>query len=62
MKEARKSLTTAEMILKRHLGWSGVKCDFCKKETTKAQLLDSMKFFGKQLCKRCQSLEKYGHR
>src|SRR5215207_9532451 len=45
MKEAKKFLTKVEMLLKRSSGWSGVKCDFSKKETKKAQLLYRMRFF-----------------
>jgi hypothetical protein len=48
MKEARTLLTTAEMIMQRHSGWSEVKCDFCKNEPRKAQLLYCMRFYDNQ--------------
>jgi hypothetical protein len=35
--------------MKRHSGWSGVKCETCKRETTKAQLLYVCEFMA-SLC------------
>jgi len=55
-----KFTTPIDSILKNHSGWSGVKCETCKRETTNAQLAYSMKFYGKPLCRTCQSLENYG--
>jgi hypothetical protein len=39
-------------------GWSGIECETCGRETTKAQYSYSMRFFRKPLCRRCQSLDK----
>jgi len=54
-----KFTSPAENILAHHSGWSGVKCEICRRETTRAQLGYSMRFYGKPLCRTCQSLESY---
>ena len=59
MEYKRKYLTTAEMILKNHSGWSGVKCETCHRATTNAQLAYSLRLYRKPLCRSCQSLESY---
>lgn len=51
--------TAADSILRNHSGWSGVDCLTCGRETTKAQYIYSKRFYGKPLCRTCQSLEKY---
>lgn len=43
-------------------GWSGVKCETCKREITNAQWRYSTRFFFKPLCKSCQSLEVYSRK
>lgn len=40
-------------------GWSDAPCETCGRKTTNAQHGYSMRFYGKPLCRRCQSLEKY---
>ena len=52
-------ITPAENATEHFSGWSGVNCETCKKGTTKAQLLYSMRVYGKPLCRTCQSLESY---
>ncbi len=59
MEYKRRYLTTAEMIMQRHSGWSGIQCETCKRATTNAQLGYSMRFFRKPLCRTYQSLESY---
>jgi hypothetical protein len=52
-----KFTTPAENAMEHFSGWSGVNCDTCKKGTTKAQLLYSMRIYGKPLCRTCQTLK-----
>jgi hypothetical protein len=54
-----KFTTPAENMMEHFKGWSGVNCETCKRETTNAQLLYSMRVYKKPLCRTCQSLESY---
>ena len=54
-----KFTTPAENAMEHFSGWSGVNCKTCKRETTKAQFLYSMRFYGKPLDRSGQSLESY---
>ena len=54
-----KFTTLAENAMEHFSGWSGVKCEICKRGTTNAQLAYSMRFYGKPLCRTCQSLPSY---
>jgi hypothetical protein len=59
MNKDYKFLTTADLIQKRHSGWSGAKCKTCRREMTKAQYSYSMRVYKRPLCRTCQSLENY---
>jgi hypothetical protein len=52
--------TPVDRMLRIFSGWSEEKCRTCKRVMTEAQLSYSMRFFNKPLCRRCQTLEKYG--
>ena len=49
----------AENAMEHFSGWTGVNCETRIRGTTKAQLLYSMRAYGKPLCRACQSLESY---
>jgi hypothetical protein len=51
----------AQNAVEQFSGWSGVNCAICKRGTTKAQLLYSMRVYGKPLCRTGQSLRSYRH-
>ena len=54
-----KFTTPAENMMEHFTGWSGVKCQTCKRETTNAQLAYSLRHYSNPLCRTCQSLESY---
>ena len=51
--------TPIDRIKANHSGWSGVDCETCGKETTKAQFSYSKRFYKRPLCRTCQRLEYY---
>ena len=57
-----KFTTRVQSIIERSSGLSGEKCKICKQYVTNAQLTYSMRFYGKPLCRTCQSLEYYRRR
>ncbi len=54
-----KFTTPIQNIMKHSSGLSAVKGETCKQYVTHAQLSYSMRFYGKPLCRTCQSLEYY---
>ena len=61
MESKRSFISVVDQILANHSGWSGVSCQTCGKETTRAQYDYSIRFYKKPLCRLCQSLEKFNY-
>jgi hypothetical protein len=59
MSSKTKFTTPVDRIKENFSGWSGIECETCGRETTKAQYSYSMRFYKKPLCRRCQGLEQY---
>jgi hypothetical protein len=59
MGNKRKFTNPIESMKAHFSGWSGVRCETCKRGTSNAQLTYSMRYYGKPLCRTCQSLESY---